>query len=218
MPIRILLADDHEVIREGLVYILNAEKDYEVVGQASTGRQAVELAGQLHPDIVVMDVSMPDLNGIDATRLIRKQYPDISIVVLSMHFKRQFILDMIREGARGYILKSDVSKQLIQGIQSVVAGGFYLSSQISGTNVENTIFSMMEPEDSHKRSTSLSSREREVLQLLAEGHTNKSIGLRLNIGIKTVETLRRRIVRKLGVSSIAELTKIAVTEGLTDLE
>jgi two-component system response regulator NreC len=218
MAIRILLADDHGVVREGLAFILQAQKDFEVVGQAANGHQAVELALRLRPDIIVMDISMPDLNGIDATRQIRQDFPEARVIALSMHHKRQFVMDMLREGAAGYILKSDISDLLIQGIQAVMAGGVYLSPQIAGTVVDNAVGPRVVAVAGREPSSPLSAREREILQMIAEGHSTKDIGSRLNISVKTVESTRRRIGIKLGVTSIAELTKAAIAEGLTSAD
>ena len=218
MTIRILLADDHEIVRQGLVHILQAQKDFEVVGQAANGRQAVELAVQLRPDVIIMDVSMPDLNGIDATHQIRKEDPDARVIVLSMHHKRQFVLDMLREGAKGYILKSDISEQLIQGIQAVMAGGVYLSPQIAGSVVDNAVNPHGDSASGREQSSTLSPREREILQMIAEGNTTKGIASRLNITAKTVESTRRRIGIKLGVTTVAEMTKAAIAEGLTAVD
>jgi two-component system response regulator NreC len=218
MTIRILLADDHEVVRQGLVHILQAQKEFEVVGQAANGRQAIDLAVRLRPDVIIMDVSMPDLNGIDATHQIRKDVPDARVIVLSMHHKRQFVLDMLREGARGYILKSDISDQLIQGIQAVMAGGVYLSPQIAGSVVENAIHTHSDSASGRELSSTLSHREREILQMISEGNSTKAIGSRLNISVKTVESTRRRIGIKLGVTTVAEMTKAAIAEGLTAVE
>jgi DNA-binding NarL/FixJ family response regulator len=215
MTVRILLADDHEIVRQGLVHILQAQKDFEVVGQAANGRQAVDLAVRLRPDVIIMDVSMPDLNGIDATHQIRREVPEARVIVLSMHHKRQFVLDMLREGARGYILKSDISDQLIQGIQAVMAGGVYLSPQIAGSVVDNAVGPHSDSESGRDKSSILSPREREILQMIAEGNSTKAIGSRLHISVKTVESTRRRIGIKLGVTSVAELTKAAIAEGLT---
>jgi DNA-binding NarL/FixJ family response regulator len=218
MTIRILLADDHEIVRQGLVHILQSQTDFEVVGQAANGRQAVDLAVQLRPDVIIMDVSMPDLNGIDATHQIRKEFPEARVIVLSMHHKRQFVLDMLREGAKGYILKSDISEQLIQGIQAVMAGGVYLSPQIAGSVVDNAISPRTDSALGREPSSTLSAREREILQMIAEGNSTKTIGSRLHISVKTVESTRRRIGIKLGVTSVAELTKAAIAEGLTAVD
>ena len=218
MTIRILLADDHEIVRQGLIHILQAQKDFEVVGQAANGRQAVELAVRLRPDIIIMDVSMPDLNGIDATHQIRKEDPDARVIVLSMHHKRQFVLDMLREGVKGYILKSDISEQLIQGIQAVMAGGVYLSPQIAGGVVDNAVNPHGDSASGREQSSTLSPREREILQMIAEGNSTKAIASRLNITAKTVESTRRRIGIKLGVTTVAEMTKAAIAEGLTSVD
>ena len=218
MAIRILLADDHEVVRQGLFHILQARNDFEVVGQASNGRQAVDLTGQVRPDVVIMDITMPELNGIDATHQILKEFPDTRIIVLSMHHKRQFVLDVLREGARGYILKTDITDQLIQGIQAVLAGGVYLSPQIAGSVVDNAVNPRSESLCGRDKSSALSPREREILQMIAEGKSTKNIAIHLNISVKTVESTRRRIGIKLGVTTIAEMTKAAITEGLTTLE
>jgi two-component system, NarL family, response regulator NreC len=217
MAIRILLADDHEIVRSGLCHIMEGRPDIEIVGEAKSGRQAVEMARDTRLDIIIMDVTMPDLNGIDATHQIRRDNPQIRVIALSMHHKRQFILDMFSAGAKGYVLKSDIGKQLLHAIDVVQKGDVYLSPSITGLIIDSLIHNSSRP-ISEARNTILSSRERETLQLIAEGKSTKQIASLLHISIKTVESTRRRISIKLGITSVAEMTKYAIAEGLTLLD
>jgi DNA-binding NarL/FixJ family response regulator len=215
MGLRILLADDHQILRQGLVALLTKENDLQVVGEASDGRSAVNLARQLQPDIVVMDVAMPDLNGIDATRQILAGLPHTKIIALSMHADKRFVVGMLKAGASGYLLKHCALEELVNAIRVVISNRTYLSPDIAGMVVEDFIH----------RSTSgntsvfavLTLREREVLQLYAEGKITRQIAELLHLSIKTVESHRKQIKNKLGFQSFAELIKYAIREGLTSL-
>jgi len=215
MGTRILLADDHAIIRQGLCSLLETQPDIEVVGAADDGRKALELARELKPDVVIMDVSMPNLNGIDAARKIVSDCPGVKIIALSMHSSRRFVSGMLKAGASGYILKECLFDELIGAIETVSRGGIYLSPRITGVVVEDYVKRLSGEDESEQ--ALLTEREREVLQLLAEGKSTKQIAIQLHVSGKTIESNRRRIMEKLGAHSVAELTKYALREGLTSL-
>lgn len=216
MSIRIILADDHAMLRHGLSRSLLNEKDMDVVAQAKDGRSTVELAKELAPDVIIMDIGMPDLNGIEATRQITSQRPKIKVIALSMHSSRNFIIEMFKAGACGYLLKDCEFDELVNAIRVVAAGKTYISPSISDMVVENYLRDSSQRKDS--AFSVLTNREREVLQLLTEGRTTKQIAKRLHISSKTVEAHRLNIMSKLKMDSIAQLTKYAVQEGLTPPE
>ncbi len=215
MSVRIILAEDHRITREGLVNLLQERPDMEVVGEAENGREAVRLARELSPDLVIMDVTMPDLNGIDATRIITSGSNNTKVIALSMYSDKQFVQGMIQAGASGYLLKDCAFEELVSAIQAVIQGDTYLSPGIAGIVVQDYLTKLTT--DRSSADTVLTNREREVLQLIAEGNSTKEIASRLNVSVKTVETHRRQIMEKLGIFSIAELTKYAIREGLTSL-
>jgi DNA-binding NarL/FixJ family response regulator len=216
MSIRILLADDHTIVRQGLSQAIQQEDDMEVVGQAENGLGTVELAKELSPDIVIMDISMPDLNGIEAARQIRQEAPGVKIIALSMHSAKRFVTEMFKVGALGYLLKDCDYDELARAVRTVAAGQTYLSPSISDVVVEDMVHN---PKQSRSTAfTVLTPREREVLQLMAEGNTTKQIGLRLHISPKTVEAHRLRVMNKLDIDNVAQLTKYAIQEGLTSAE
>jgi DNA-binding NarL/FixJ family response regulator len=216
MSYRILLADDHRLMREGLKTLIAGEPDLEVVGEAEDGRSAVSLALELLPDLVIMDVAMPGLNGIEATRQILKQAPAVRVIALSMHSDRRFVGEMLKVGASGYLLKDGAFDELVRAIRAVLAGQIYLNPRIASIVIEHHV---RRPQAEGGSAWSvLTSREREVLQLLSEGKTSKAIAAQLHISAKTVESHRRQITDKLGLRSVAELTKYAIREGLTSLE
>jgi DNA-binding NarL/FixJ family response regulator len=214
MKKRILLVDDHQIMREGLRALLQEQPGMTVVGEAENGRKAVQLARELSPDLVIMDVTMPDMNGVEATSQIRTALPAVKVIALSIHSDRRFVIQMFRAGATGYLLKDCAFEELARAIQRVTEGQAYLSPGIAGVVVEELLRTA-----AHEGSgiPSLSSREREVLQLTAEGRSMKEIASALNVSVKTVETHRRQLMIKLGVNSVAELTKYAIREGLTPL-
>ncbi|MHC4483462.1 MAG: response regulator [Planctomycetota bacterium] len=216
MSIKILLADDHKITRQGLRSLLEKEADMQVVAEAEEGRTAVRLVRELLPDMVIMDVTMPDLNGMEAARQIVYAFPDVKIIALSMHSDALFVTEMLRSGASGYLLKDCAFEELVRAIRTVTAGKTYLSPSISGVVVNDYLHRVSKGDSSD--SQVLSNREREVLQLLAEGKTTKQIALKLHISAKTVETHRRQIMDKLDIHSIAELTKYAIRKGFTSLE
>ncbi len=215
MAIRVLLADDHKMMREGLKTVLGRAPDLDVAGEAADGASAVKLASEIAVDVVVMDVTMPGLNGIDAARQITETLPDVRVVMLSMHADRRFVTEALRAGAKGYVLKDFAVDELVAAIRSVARGGTFLSAPVADVVVRDYVQRMQEPAGSG--GPTLSARERQVLQLLAEGASTKEIAARLRISAKTVDTHRRQIMDRLNLHSIAELTKYAIREGLTDL-
>jgi two-component system, NarL family, response regulator NreC len=214
MSVRILLADDHRILREGLAALLEKQPDFAVVGQADNGRAAVRLARELSPDVVIMDISMPDLNGIEATRQILAEVAGAKVIALSMHSDRHFVRGMLKAGASGYLLKHSASQELIKAIQLVLSGRVYLSPDIAGIVVEE----YKKPEQDASIFAILTPRELEVLQLLAEGKSPREISDALLLGVKTIEAYRRQIADKLGFKNFAELVKYAIREGLVSLE
>ncbi|MCG8337705.1 MAG: response regulator transcription factor [Proteobacteria bacterium] len=217
MKIRVLLADDHTVLREGLKYILEAQRDITVIGEASDGREAVERVVTLKPDVVVMDISMRDLNGIEATEILSQSCPFSKIVILSIHAKAEYVNRALRSGARGYVLKESASKEVIDAVRQVQTGGRYLSNKIMDAVVDDYIASDL---GTIKKSPieSLSLRERQVLQLVVEGHTSIKIAEIIGISVKTVETYRSRMMQKLGVGDVISLVKYAIRHGLTTID
>jgi DNA-binding NarL/FixJ family response regulator len=216
MNVRILLVDDHKMMRDGLRTILERRSDFEVVGEAEDGHAAIALVPQVTPDVIVMDVGMPRMNGIEATRRIRRESPDARVVALSTHSDKRYVQNMITAGAAGYVLKEAASDDLLRAVDAVARGEHYLSPQITGVMFDTLRGRVSQ--DTTPAYALLGTREREVLQLLAEGLTSKEIAKRLNLSTKTVETHRRNISQKLDLHSIAVLTKFAVREGLTTLE
>jgi len=213
VTIKVLIADDHQIVREGLRSMLEKEPGIIVVGEAEEGRTTLRLARELTPDVIIMDVAMPDLNGIEATRQIVAEFPTIKVIALSMHDDRRFVLHMIKAGAKGYLLKDSAFKDLAKAIRVVVANKTYLSSEIADIVVKDYLATTASEESS--AFYLLSPREREVLQLIAEGKTSNQVAENLHVSIKTVETHRAQLLRKLKVKSVAELTKYAIREGLT---
>lgn len=216
MSLRIVLADDHKIMREGLRTLLEKQDDFEIIAEAGDGRTTVKLVDQHNPDLVVMDTVMPDLNGIEATRQIIAKNPKIKIIALSMHSDKQFVMQMLKAGASGYILKDCAFKELVYAIQSVVNGYIYLSPRINTMLLKERVFELAAANSS--AFASLSNREREVLQMIAEGKSTKEIATALFVSVKTIETHRQQIMNKLNIHSIAGLTKYAIREGLTSLE
>ena len=216
MDIKILLADDHKITRDGLKALLENQDHLRVVGEAENGRQAVRLALDLEPDVIVMDINMPELNGIEATRQILAELPATKIIALSMYSDKRYVVGMLKAGVSGYLLKNCAFDELVAAISSVMKNQNYMSQKIAGT-VMKDYASILESSDSSPASQ-LTVREREVLQLIAEGLKTKDIAARIHVSVKTVETHRQQIMRKLNAKSVAELTKIALREGLTSLD
>jgi DNA-binding NarL/FixJ family response regulator len=232
MSERIIIADDHQIVRQGLRRLLESEESFTVVGEAANGRAAVKMAEENHPDVIVMDVTMPDLNGIDAARQVTLQHPEIKVIGLSMHADSRFASEMLRAGASGYLLKEDAFEELATAIRQVLSGSVYVSPRIAGALLGRSLEAERHEEptgiaaDGNVGSIptmlspilQLSPRQREVLQLIAEGRSTKEIAFDLGVSVKTVETHRRQMMDKLNLHSVAQLTKYAVREGLTSVE
>lgn len=214
---KILLVDDHTVVRQGIKALFAPEPDVEVVGEAENGREALERIPQLQPDIILMDISMPGLNGIEATRQILQSHPHVKIVVLSMHTSEEYVFQVLHAGASGYVLKQSDSMEVLTAIRAALSGGSYLSPPISRAVIDDYV-RRAEARDQGTELDPLTSREREVLQLLAEGLPNREIAEQLSISVKTVETHRSNMMHKLGVRGKTELIKYALRKGWATLE
>ncbi len=212
--IKILLADDHEILREGLRRMIAKEADMEVVGEAESGRAAVEMAPKLVPDVIVMDITMPDLNGMDATRQILSKTPGVKILALSMHQDRKYVLGMLEAGATGYLLKGCKFEELVVAIRSVARKNVYLSPKIA----DMVLNGYLGKTPNKTAEAVLSDREREVLQLLAEGYSIKETAYKLGVSPKTIETHRSHIMEKLQISNSSEIVKYALRAGLITLD
>ena len=213
MPIRILIADDHGIVAEGLKHLIEAQPDMEVVALVGDGREAVQQAREVQPDVVLMDLSMPELNGADATRAILERDAKCRVIVLSMYAQREYVRRALKAGAAGYVVKRSAAKEVVEAIRAVHAGQRYLSPRVADVVLED--YSDEKQDDPLAR---LSAREREVLQLLAEGRTGAEIAARLALSQKTVETYRARLVEKLGIRDVAGLVKFAIQRGLVSLD
>ena len=216
MSVRILLADDHTMMRQGLRSLLEKEPDMEVVGEAENGRKAIELVRELLPDVIVMDITMPNLNGADATHRIVHEFPKVRVIALSIHSDRAFVAGMLKAGASGYVLKECPFDELLEAIRMVAAGGKHLSPKVAGVVVSDYVKRLSASAKSPLET--LTNREREILQLIGEGKNTKQIALELHVSTKTIEANRRKIMEKLDAHSIVELVKIAVLGGLASLE
>jgi two-component system, NarL family, nitrate/nitrite response regulator NarL len=212
--IRVLVADDHPVVRKGLQSCLNKQSRLKLVGEASDGDEAVQKALELLPDVVLMDISMPRMNGLTATELLRQQAPQVKVLVLSVHNNREYIFRIIQAGAHGYVSKEASPEELLQAIESVHSGETFFSAEIAKATLHQLVQHGGKP-DSFAQ---LTAREREVLVLIAEGQSNKEIANHLGIGVRTIETHRERIMRRLDIHSVAGLTKFAIANGLVSLD
>ena len=217
MNIRLVIADDHKIMREGLKSLVAKESDITVVGEAETGKATVSMVQKLSPNIVVMDIAMPDLNGIEATRKIIKTNPNVKVVALSAHSDQHFIREMMTAGASAYILKDTAYEELVRAIREVMKGKKYLSSDIA-RGVLDTYVKLSKPISANPAFVVLTDREREALQMIAEGKSTKEIAGEMEVSVKTVETHRHNIMEKLDIHSIAELTKYAIREGVTSVD
>lgn len=216
MGIRIIIADDHKIVRQGLTSLIHKEPNMEVLAEAEDGRRAVTLVKELLPQVVVMDVKMPHLNGIEAARQILAEFPQVKIVALSMYADRQYVTNMLRTGIHGYLLKDCAFEELAQAIRSVMSNKKYFSSEVAEIAVNECIAAA--PHSKQSVYDLLSDREREVLQLLAEGKKPKQIANFLCLSVKTVETHKMHIMQKTGMRNTPELVKYAIREGLTTLD
>ena len=216
MSAKIIIADDHKIVRDGLRALLEKDTGMEVIAEAEDGRMAVRIARQLNPDVVIMDIGMPDLNGIDATRQIVAEVPGVKIIALSMHSDRRFVAQMFKAGASAYLLKDCAFEELCRAVRAVLSNQTYLSPEITGPVMEDYVRHLSKADSSGF--SVLTPREREIIQLLAEGKTSRQIAASLHVSVKTVETHRQQIMSKLNVHSVADLIKYAIREGLTSLE
>jgi len=216
MSIKILIADDHKIFREGLRALIEKQPGMEVIEEVENGRKAVQLVRDLLPDVIIMDIAMPNLNGIEATRQIVAKIPSVKVIALSMHSDKRFVVEMLKAGASGYLLKDCAFEELAHAIRAVRTNRTYLSPKITDIMIKDYV--RLFPKTKLSVFSVLTSRQREVLQLLSEGKTTSQIALDLQVSVKTVETYRQQIMDKLDIHSIAELTKYAIHEGLTSLE
>jgi two-component system nitrate/nitrite response regulator NarL len=212
-PIRLLIADDHPVVRRGLVSCLAKHPELQVVGEARDGQEALELVKKLSPDLVLMDIDMPQMNGVAVTEILRRDHPATRVLILTMHRHTDYVLRIIQSGARGYILKESMPEDLLTAIQAVHSGETFFSPEVARVALNQFVRGSSEG----GRSTDLTNREREVLIHIAEGFSNKEIAFRLSVGVRTVETHRERVMRKLDIHSVAGLTKFALSQGLVSL-
>ncbi len=212
--IRILLADDHALMRRGIRDLLMSESEFEIIGEAGDGREAVRLAEQLRPEVMIMDLAMPELNGLDAIRQIRKDAPEIELLVFSMHDSEELIREVFAAGARGYVLKSDVALYLIEAVKSLARHKPFFTPRISEAILNSLVSTATPGQAEPARPGPLSAREREILQLLAENKSNKDIAQALGISVRTVETHRRSVMQKLDANSIVELVHYAIRNGI----
>ena len=211
--LRILIADDHDVVRSGLRHLLSEHPGWEVCGEAVTGREAVAMARELVPNVAILDLTMPELNGLEATRQIKSAVPSTEVLIFTMHESERLMRDVLAAGARGYLLKSDAARHVVLAVETLAAHKPFFTSKVSETLLESFLRTAKDAQ-SESVADPLTAREREIVQLLAEGNSNKRIASRLNISINTVETHRASIMRKLGVNSIAEIVRYAVRNGL----
>ncbi len=214
---RVLIVDDHMIVRQGLRALLEIQPDMEVAGEAADGEQAIRRTAELKPDIVVLDLSMPGLSGLETTVRLIERHPDVKILALTMHDSEEHVYSLLKAGARGFLLKESASADLVHAIRAVRTGGVYLHPRIS-SKVVGEYLKRPHPRARKGRQDGLTARETQVLRLIAEAHTNKEIAGLLGISVKTVEAHRARIMHKLGIHNIAGLTRYAISRGLTGLE
>ena len=217
MTIEVFLADDHTVVLDGLRFLLDAEKDIRVVGVASDGRDAVSQVREINPDVVIMDISMPELNGIEATQQIHDSCPSVRVIILSMHYSREHIYRALRAGAKGYLLKDSAGQDVVEAVRAVHAGSRYLSRQITETVIDDYV-NQSPGTQTRSPLDQLTRREREILQLVVEGKSSAMIAEVLYLSPKTVETYRSRLMQKLEISDLPSLVKFAIRHGITSLD
>jgi DNA-binding NarL/FixJ family response regulator len=217
LKIRVLVADDHAIVREGLGTMLSNQPDMTVVGLATHGRDAIRMVDEYQPDVAIMDISMPELNGIDAISQMLPRHPNIKVIVLSIHETKPYVYRALKAGARGYLLKETAGLEVVDAVRAVYSGERYLSQRISDL-VTDISFHRLEGSKEASPLEQLSPREREILQLVAEGKTSQEIGERLSISSKSVDTYRSRLMRKIGVKDLAGLVKFAIQHGVISLE
>jgi RNA polymerase sigma factor (sigma-70 family) len=217
MSITVVLADDHAMVRDGLQLLLDAQQDIEVVGSVSNGREAVQAVERLHPDVVILDIAMPELNGVEATMQIREIHPTAGVIILSMYSAIEHVSRALKAGARGYLLKESAGVEVVNAVRTVHSGHCYLSQKISDRLIDDYVYQrdLAEVESPLER---LSAREREVLQLVVEGKSSAEIAETLFLSPKTVETYRSRLMRKLDIGDVPSLVKFAIQQGITPLE
>jgi len=212
--LRILLVDDHDVVRRGLRSLVEAQVDWEVCGEAATGREAVQKAGRLKPNVVIMDITMPGLNGLEATRQIRKATPGTQVLILTVHESEELLAEAIRAGAHACMLKSDAGRELVSAIEALTQGKPFFTSRVAGILLSRQMGGRWSSERIDFAGPHLSAREREVIQLLAEGKSNKEVAALLNLSVKTVQTHRANISRKLNLHSLGQLIHYAIRNGI----
>jgi two-component system nitrate/nitrite response regulator NarL len=214
--IRLLLVDDHPVVRRGMRSCLEGIRHVEIVDEAVDGKEAVEKVRKLSPDIVLMDIDMPNMNGLEATKLVREEFPDTRVLILSIHTNKEYVLQIIRSGAQGYVLKDTAPADLVRAIESVDSGEPFFSPDISQIVLNQYLEEA--GADSAGDAVKLTTRERQVLAMIAGGQSNKEMANQLNVGVRTIETHRERVMNKLDIHSVAGLTKYAITNGIVKLE
>ncbi len=214
--VRILIADDHEMIRRGLRHVLEQHPGWEICGEAANGRQAVELALKTIPNVVLLDLSMPEMNGLEATRAIRKALPHTEVLVFTVHETEELMRDVLSAGARGYLLKADASRNIVAAVEALADHKPYFTWKVSKSMLDTYLAHGQASRENAPAFSQLTAREREVIQLLAEGRSNKAVSALLGISVKTVETHRAAIMKKLGISSIAELVRYAIRNKVID--
>ena len=217
MKTKIILVDDHKILREGICSLVKGFPDIEVVGEAAEGRSALRLVEELSPDVVIMDISMPELNGIDATRQITAKHPGVKVIALSMHYDKQFVSEIFKAGASGYLLKDCAFDEMEHAIRVVIDNKTYINPQIASLVVESLVNQPAATTTNTQTFSLLTKREKEILQLIADGNSTKQIASQLSVSAKTIESHRRQVMGKLNIRNVAELTKYAIREGITSI-
>jgi DNA-binding NarL/FixJ family response regulator len=214
--LRLLLADDHEFVRRGVRYLLESEPGWEVCGEAATGREAVEMAERLSPDVVVLDISMPGMNGLEATRQIRRVAPQCQVLILTIHESEDMVRDVLAAGARGYVLKSDAGSDLVNAVRALSRRKTFFTADVQAMVLQGYLKGLDEAEAVQAASRRLTAREREIVQLVSEGKSNKEVATTLGISVKTAETHRTNVLRKLELHSVTDLVRYAVRNGIIE--